>query len=584
MKALQYLNKYFVKYKWRLLLGILITILSKILTLKIPNFVGDSLNVVEDYQLGKITELSEVKSILFTNILLIVGVTLLGGFFTFLMRQTIIVMSRLIEFDLKNEIYQQYQRLSLNFYKQNRTGDLMNRISEDVSKVRMYFGPAIMYSLNMLVSFAVGFTQMYAISPKLTLYTMIPFPVLSVSVFVLSKQINKRSTVVQQYLSKLTTFNQEFFSGINVVKSYAIESAVIKNFDTLADASKDKNINLYKVQALFFPLMILLIGISNIIVLYVGGTLYINEEIQVGAIGAFVMYVNILTWPVAVVGWVTSMVQQAEASQERINEFLEQVPEIENANEEETAIEGDIEFNHVSLTYEDTNITALKDVSFRVEKGETLAILGKTGSGKSSIINLVSRLYDTTGGTVLMDGKDIKACNLYDIRNQIGFVPQEPFLFSDTIENNIKFGKEDATEEEIIEAAKNAVIHDNIIDFKQGYKTILGERGVTLSGGQKQRTSIARAIIKDPKILIFDDCLSAVDTETEERILSNLERVSSDKTTIIISHRVSSAKNADKIIVLNEGRIIQQGVHNQLVKQEGYYKELYEQQLLEKEI
>ncbi|WP_440122229.1 ABC transporter ATP-binding protein [Tenacibaculum sp. Ill] len=584
MKALQYLNKYFVKYKWRLLLGILITILSKILTLKIPDFVGDSLNVVEDYQLGKIAELSEVKSILFKNILLIIGVTLLGGFFTFLMRQTIIVMSRLIEFDLKNEIYQQYQRLSLNFYKQNRTGDLMNRISEDVSKVRMYFGPAIMYSLNMLVSFAVGFTQMYAISPKLTLYTMIPFPVLSVSVFVLSRQINKRSTVVQQYLSKLTTFNQEFFSGINVVKSYAIESAVIKNFDTLADASKDKNINLYKVQALFFPLMILLIGISNIIVLYVGGTLYINGEIQVGAIGAFVMYVNILTWPVAVVGWVTSMVQQAEASQERINEFLEQVPEIKNTNEEETVIEGEIEFKHVSLTYEDTNITALKDVSFKVEKGETLAILGKTGSGKSSIINLVSRLYDTTEGTVLMDGKDIKTCNLYDIRNQIGFVPQEPFLFSDTIENNIKFGKEDATEEEIIEAAKNAVIHDNIIDFKQGYKTILGERGVTLSGGQKQRTSIARAIIKDPKILIFDDCLSAVDTETEERILSNLERVSSDKTTIIISHRVSSAKNADKIIVLDNGKIIQQGVHNQLVKQEGYYKELYEQQLLEKEI
>ncbi|MCG7502896.1 ABC transporter ATP-binding protein/permease [Tenacibaculum sp. Mcav3-52] len=584
MKALQYLNKYFVKYKWRLLLGVFITVLAKIFTLKVPNYVLTSLNVVEDYQLGKITEISEVKSILFTNILLIVGVTLLGGFFTFLMRQTIIVMSRLIEFDLKNEIYQQYQRLSLNFYKQNRTGDLMNRISEDVSKVRMYFGPAIMYSLNMLVSFAVGFTQMYAISPKLTLYTMIPFPVLSVSVFILSKQINKRSTVVQQYLSKLTTFNQEFFSGINVVKSYAIESAVINNFDTLADASKDKNINLYKVQALFFPLMILLIGISNIIVLYVGGTLYINEEIKVGAIGAFVMYVNILTWPVAVVGWVTSMVQQAEASQERINEFLEQVPEIENANEGETIIEGDIEFNHVSLVYEDTNITALKDVSFKVEKGETLAILGKTGSGKSSIINLVSRLYDTTGGTVLMDGKDIKTCNLYDIRNQIGFVPQEPFLFSDTIENNIKFGKEDATEEEIIEAAKNAVIHDNIIDFKQGYKTILGERGVTLSGGQKQRTSIARAIIKDPKILIFDDCLSAVDTETEEKILSNLERVSSDKTTIIISHRVSSAKNADKIIILDEGKIIQQGVHNQLVKEKGYYKDLYEQQLLEKEI
>ncbi|CAM1339760.1 ABC transporter ATP-binding protein [Tenacibaculum aestuarii] len=584
MKALQHLNKYFIKYKWRLLLGVFITVLAKIFTLRIPDFVGDSLNVVEDYQLGKITELSEVKSILLNNILLIIGVTLLGGFFTFLMRQTIIVMSRMIEFDLKNEIYQQYQRLSLNFYKQNRTGDLMNRISEDVSKVRMYVGPSIMYSLNMLVSFVIGFTQMYAISPKLTLYTMIPFPVLSVSIFVLSKQINKRSTIVQQYLSKLTTFNQEFFSGINVVKSYAIEDAVIKNFDDLADANKEKNIDLYKVQALFFPLMILLIGISNIIVLYVGGTLYINGEIQVGAIGAFVMYVNILTWPVAVVGWVTSMIQQAEASQERINEFLQHVPEIQNRNEGTTEVEGEIEFKHVSLTYEDTDITALKDVSFKVDKGETLAILGKTGSGKSTIINLISRLYDTTEGTVFIDGQDITTCNLYDVRNQIGFVPQEPFLFSDTIENNIKFGKEDATEEEIIEAAKNAVIHENIIDFKQGYKTILGERGVTLSGGQKQRTSIARAIIKDPKILIFDDCLSAVDTETEERILSNLERVSSDKTTIIISHRVSSAKNADKIIVLDDGKIIQQGVHNQLIKEKGYYKDLYEQQLLEKEI
>ncbi|CAM1349533.1 ABC transporter ATP-binding protein [Tenacibaculum crassostreae] len=584
MKALQHLNKYFLKYKWRLLLGIFITVLAKIFMLRIPDLVGDSLNVVEDYQLGKITELSEVKDILLNNILLIIGVTLLGGFFTFLMRQTIIVMSRMIEFDLKNEIYQQYQRLSLNFYKQNRTGDLMNRISEDVSKVRMYVGPSIMYSLNMLVSFIIGFTQMYAISPKLTLYTMIPFPVLSVSVFILSKQINKRSTIVQQYLSKLTTFNQEFFSGINIVKSYAIEKEVIKNFDELADLNKEKNIDLYKVQALFFPLMILLIGISNIIVLYVGGTLYINGEIQVGAIGAFIMYVNILTWPVAVVGWVTSMVQQAEASQERINEFLQHVPEIQNINSKETEVQGEIEFKNVSLTYEDTNIKALKDISFKVEKGETLAVLGKTGSGKSSIINLISRLYDTTSGTVLIDGEDITTCNLYDVRNQIGFVPQEPFLFSDTIENNIKFGKGDATEEEIIEAAKNAVIHENIIDFKEGYKTILGERGVTLSGGQKQRTSIARAIIKNPKILIFDDCLSAVDTETEERILSNLERVSSDKTTIIISHRVSSAKNADKIIVLDDGKIVQQGVHNQLIKEKGYYKELYEQQLLEKEI
>ncbi|WP_233860929.1 ABC transporter ATP-binding protein [Tenacibaculum piscium] len=584
MKSLKYLNKYFIKYKWRLLLGVLITILAKVLTLKIPDFVGNSLNVVEDYRLGKVTDLSEVKSVLFDNIMLIIGVTLLGGFFTFLMRQTIIVMSRMIEFDLKNEIYQQYQRLSTNFYKNNRTGDLMNRISEDVSKVRMYFGPAIMYSLNMLISLVIGFSQMYAISPTLTFYTMLPFPILSVSIFVLSKQINKRSTIVQQYLSKLTTFTQEFFSGINVVKSYAIEPQVIASFDEIANQSKEKNIDLYKIQALFFPLMILLIGISNIIVLYIGGKQYIAGEIQLGAIGAFIMYVNILTWPVAVVGWVTSMVQQAEASQQRINEFLEQVPEISNTTNTHTDIKGKIEFKNVSLTYDDTNITALKNVNLIIEKGETLAILGKTGSGKSTIINLIARLYDATEGEVLIDGKNIKECNLYDVRNQLGFVPQDPFLFSDTLENNIKFGKENATEQEIIEASKNAVIHDNIIGFKNGYQTILGERGVTLSGGQKQRTAIARAIIKNPKVLIFDDCLSAVDTQTESQILTNLENVSSDKTTIIISHRVSSAKNADKIIVLDSGRIVQQGVHNQLIKVSGYYKTLYEQQLLEKEL
>ncbi|MBE7687640.1 ABC transporter ATP-binding protein/permease [Tenacibaculum finnmarkense genomovar ulcerans] len=584
MKSLKYLNKYFVKYKWRLLLGTLITVLAKILTLKIPDFVGNSLNIVEDYQLGKVTTLSEVKTVLFKNIMLIIGVTLLGGFFTFFMRQTIIVTSRMIEFDLKNEIYQQYQRLSTNFYKKNRTGDLMNRISEDVSKVRMYFGPAIMYTLNMIISLIVGFSQMYEISPTLTLYTMIPFPILSVSVFVLSKQINKRSTVVQEYLSKLTTFNQEFFSGINVVKSYAIEQEVIVSFDEIANKSKDKNIELHKVQALFFPLMILLIGISNILVLYIGGQQYIAGEIQLGAIAAFIMYVNILTWPVAVVGWVTSTVQQAAASQERINEFLEQVPEIRNNTNTATEIQGKIEFKDVCLTYDDTNITALNNVNLVIEKGETLAILGTTGSGKSTIINLIARLYDVSKGAVLIDGKNIKDCNLYDVRNQIGFVPQDPFLFSDSLENNIKFGKENATKQEIIQAAKNAVIHDNIINFKNGYQTVLGERGVTLSGGQKQRTAIARAIIKTPKILIFDDCLSAVDTETEQQILSNLDRISKDKTSIIISHSVSSVKNADKIIVLDAGKVIQQGVHNQLIKVVGYYKELYEQQLLEKEM
>lgn len=584
MKALQYLNKYFSKYKWRIIIGLLITILSKLLALQVPRIIGNSFNIVEDYLDNKISDLASVKHELLMNVLIIIGVALLSGFFTFLMRQTIIVTSRLIEFDLKNEIYQQYQKLSLNFYKKNRTGDLMNRISEDVSKVRMYVGPAIMYTMNMIVLFAVGFTQMLQVDKQLTLYTLIPFPLLSISIFILSKVIHKRSTIVQQYLSKLTTFNQEFFSGIDVVKSYGIERSIIKDFDVISDESKEKNIDLQKANALFFPLMILLIGISNLIVIYIGGLRYINGEIQSGVIIEFIMYVNILTWPVAVVGWVTSMVQQAEASQARINEFLDEVPEIQNTNNNPTPIKGKVTFKDVSFTYEDTNITALKNIDLTVEAGETLAILGNTGSGKSTIIELISRLYDVTKGVILIDDTPITEANLYDIRSQIGFVPQDPFLFSDTIGNNIKFGKEEATKDEIIDAAKNAVVHNNIVEFTNGYDTILGERGVTLSGGQKQRVSIARAIIKNPKILIFDDCLSAVDTETEEKILSNLEKVSKNKTTFIISHRVSSAKNADKIIVLDDGRIAQQGTHNQLIETEGYYKNLYEQQLLEKEI
>jgi ATP-binding cassette subfamily B multidrug efflux pump len=583
LKALQYLNKYFSKYKWRILIGLLITILSKLLALQVPKIIGESFNVVEDYLKDKTIDVASVKKELLINVLIIIGVALLSGFFTFLMRQTLIVTSRLIEFDLKNEIYQQYQKLSLNFYKKNRTGDLMNRISDDVSKVRMYVGPAVMYTMNMIVLFAVGFTQMVQVDLKLTLYTLLPFPLLSISIFFLSKVIHKRSTIVQEYLSELTTFNQEFFSGINVVKSYGIEKLIIKDFDKISDMSKEKNIHLQKANALFFPLMLFLIGISNLIVIYVGGNQYINGEIQSGVIIEFIMYVNILTWPVAVVGWVTSMVQQAEASQARINEFLDQVPEIKNESETSTEIHGKVTFKDVTFTYDDTNITALKNINLTVNPGETLAILGNTGSGKSTIIELISRLYDTTKGTILLDDKPIEQGNLNDIRSQIGFVPQDPFLFSDTIGNNIKFGKEDATEDEIIEAAKNAVVHDNIIEFTNGYNTILGERGVTLSGGQKQRVSIARAIIKNPKILIFDDCLSAVDTETEEKILSNLEKVSKNKTTFIISHRVSSAKNADKIIVLEEGEIVQQGTHNQLLTQEGYYKNLYEQQLLEKE-
>lgn len=584
MKALKYLNKYFLKYKFRFLAGLLITVFSKLLTLQIPGIIRNSLNAVEDYQKGKITELAAVKEELFFNIIIIIGVAIVGGFFTFLMRQKIIVTSRLIEFDLKNEIYNQYQRLSLNFYKKNRTGDLMNRISEDVSKIRMYVGPAVMYTTNMMVLFIVGFTQMARVDATLTLYTLLPFPILSVSVFLLSRVIHKRSAIVQQYLSKLTTFNQEFFSGINVVKSYGIESSIIKDFDRIADLSKEKNIDLNKANAFFFPLMILLIGISNLIVIYIGGQQYINGEIQIGTIVEFILYVNILTWPVAIVGWVTSMVQQAEASQLRINEFLEQVPEIKNNNTSHFNLQGEVTFKNVTLTYDDTEITALKNINFTVKSGETVALLGKTGSGKTSIINLISRLYDSSEGLILIDGTPIKETNLDELRNQIGFVPQDPFLFSDTIENNIKFGMEEATKAEIIDAAKNAVVHENIIDFTNGYKTILGERGVTLSGGQKQRVSIARAIVKSPSILIFDDCLSAVDTETEEKILSNLNKFSKNKTTFIISHRVSSAKNADKIIILNKGIIEQEGTHNQLINIDGYYKELYDQQLLEKDL
>lgn len=584
MKALQYLNKYFLKYKFRLLVGIVITIGSKVLALQVPQLIRESVNVAEDYKNGIITDLVFVKSELLNNILLIIGVALLSGFFTFLMRQTIIVTSRLIEFDLKNEIYQQYQRLSLNFYKKNRTGDLMNRISEDVSKVRMYFGPAVMYTMNMLVLFVVAIIKMYNIDPTLTNYTLLPLPILSVSIYILSRVINKRSTIVQQYLSKLTANAQETFSGISILKSYGIEYKAMVEFDELANTSKEKNIDLFKAQALFFPSMILLIGLSNILVIYVGGLRYIAGTISLGVIAEFIMYVNMLTWPVAVVGWVTSMIQQAEASQKRINEFLEHEPEIKNNCLKPTKIVGNIEFKNVSFTYDDTNITALKNVSFKLQDGKTLAILGNTGSGKTTIINLIARLYNINSGKILINNTSIEKLNLDNLRQNIGFVPQEAFLFSDTLKNNIKFGDENASDEKIEQAAKNAYIHHNIVDFNQGYNTYVGERGVTLSGGQKQRISIARAIIKEPEILIFDDCLSAVDTETEEIILSNLHRVSKNKTTIIVSHRISSIKNADSILILENGKIIQKGTHNELVNIDGYYKELYKQQLLEKEI
>jgi ATP-binding cassette, subfamily B, multidrug efflux pump len=591
MKELRYLNKYFIKYKYSFSLGILITIIAQIFSLFTPKLISKSLNAIEKFdKLPKADQASKViiasyHQDLIHNVLLIIATTIVAGFLTFLMRQTLIVMSRHVEFDLKNEVFRQYENLSQNFYKQNRTGDLMNRISEDVSKVRMYVGPAVMYTINTFIRFAIVIIYMYNVSPLLTLYTILPLPILSYCIFKLSSEINKRSTIFQQYLSKVSSFSQEIFSGIRVIKAYSLENQHQNNMIALADESKSKSLNLAKVQSLFGPLMIALIGISNLVVIYFGGMMYIKGTIQnIGTIAEFILYVNMLTWPVASLGWVSSMIQEAEASQKRLNEFLKIKPEIKNKNENASDIQGSISFENVSYTYEDTNIQALKNVTFTVKKGETLAILGKTGSGKSTILSLISRLYDVTDGRITIDQNEISTLNLNDLRNNIGIVPQDAFLFSDTIKNNIKFGNRNATDEQVIEAAQNAVVHDNIMAFNKQYDTILGERGITLSGGQKQRVSIARAIIKNPAILLFDDCLSAVDTETEETILNNLFEICKDKTTIIVSHRVSSAKNADKIIILEDGKIIQQGSHNQLINQDGYYAALYLKQLSEKEL
>ena len=584
MKELQYLNKYFVKYKYRFLLGIVITIIAQIFALYTPKLISKSFKAIEESH--KITGAVDlIKNGLIENVILIIGATIIAGFLTFLMRQTLIVMSRHVEFDLKNEIFKQYENLDQNFYKKSRTGDLMNRISEDVGKVRMYVGPAVMYTINTIIRFGIVIIYMYNVSPRLTLYTLLPLPILSYIIFKLSVEINKRSTIFQLYLSKISSFTQEVFSGIRVIKAYSLEKQNQINITNLANESKEKSMSLAIVQSLFGPLMITLIGVSNLVVIYFGGMMYINGTIKsIGTIAEFILYVNMLTWPVASIGWVSSMIQEAEASQKRINEFLKIQPEIKNNTTEHSKINGEIEFKNVSFTYDDTNIKALNAVSFNVNKGETLAILGKTGSGKSSILSLITRLYDVKIGEILVDGNVLSKINLSDLRNSIGIVPQDAFLFSDSIKNNIKFGKENASDEEVIKAAKKAVVHENIIQFNKQYETILGERGITLSGGQKQRVSIARAIIKNPQIVLLDDCLSAVDTETEEQILNNLLEFTKDKTTIIVSHRVSSVKNADKIIILDEGKILQQGSHNQLVNQEGYYKELYFKQLSEKEL
>ena len=583
MKALQYINKFFYKYRGRLIVGLLITAIATVFRIVVPAKIGDSIDSIKAYITGSVSY-SDLTDLLAWDIGMIIGAALLSGFFTFLMRQTIIVVSRNIEYDLKNEVFAQYQRLSLSFYKRNRTGDLMNRISEDVGKVRMYAGPALMYSTTTITLFIVAISYMFYTAPTLTLYAVAPLPLLSIGIYKLSIAIHQRSTIVQKYLSELTTFTQERFSGISVIKAYSLEDRTQSEFEVLANTSKEKNIDLTKVQALFFPLMLLLIGLSNVLVVYIGGKQYIEGLIDFGTIVEFLIYVNMLTWPVAIVGWVSSMVQQAEASQKRINEFLDQKPEIVNQSSEHRLVKGHVVFDKVSFTYPDTGIKALDEVSFSVGPGETLAIIGHTGAGKSTVLELIARLYDVEEGHYLLDELPAQHHHLDDLRGAIGYVPQDAFLFSESIADNIRFGFKEATLQEIERAAKTAFVHHNIEGFDKGYDTILGERGITLSGGQKQRVSIARAIIKNPKILLLDDCLSAVDTETEEAILNNLAQVKQQKTTIIVSHRVSTVKNATKILVMDRGRIIQQGAHNELIKNKGYYKELYEKQLLEKEL
>lgn len=584
MKELQYLNKYFIKYKFRFLIGITITIASQIFSLYTPKLISKSITAIENFNKnGGSSEL--IKNQLFQNIMWILITTLIAGALRFLMRQTLIVMSRHVEFDLKNEIFKHYEVLDQKFYKQNRTGDLMNRISEDVAKVRQYVGPALMYTINTLISFIVVIIYMFNVSPILTLYTVVPLPILAFIIFKLSKEINTRSTLFQNYLSTVFNFTQEIFSGIRVVKAYTLEKQYSKSLNAIAAESKSKSLDLARVQSLLGPLMIALIGTSNLVVIYFGGMMYINGTIKsIGTIAEFILYVNMLTWPVTSIGWVSSLIQEAEASQKRINAFLKIEPAIKNKRSEKSNIQGEIEFEGVTFTYEETQIKAINNLTFKVKKGETLAILGSTGSGKSTVLNLITRLYDVDKGTIKIDGICIANLNLSDLRNCVGFVPQDAFLFSDSIKNNIKFGNELATDEAIVNVAKEAMVHDNIIAFKNQYETILGERGITLSGGQKQRVSIARALLKSPKILLLDDCLSAVDTETEEQILNNLSRITKDKTTIIVSHRVSSIKNANYIIVLDQGQIIEEGTHTQLINIGGYYADLYLKQLSEKDL
>jgi ATP-binding cassette subfamily B multidrug efflux pump len=595
MKSLFHLNKYFYKYKYKLIIGIIFVVISNLFAILPAQVVRYALDLVIDniktYNLLHGFKSQDVFKASFNWSVLLFGaiivlMALLKGVFMFFMRQTIIVVSRLIEYDLKNEIFEHYQKLSLSFYRKNNTGDLMARISEDVSRVRMYIGPAIMYTVNLIVLSVLIIYTMLKINVELTLYVLTPLPILALCIYYVSNMINKKSERVQQKLSSMSTFVQEAFSGIRVIKAYTREENSIKEFEAESEDYKVKSMNLVKTNGFFAPAMLLLIGLSTLITIYVGGRQVIAGKITIGNIAEFIIYVTMLTFPVATLGWVTSLVQRAAASQTRINEFLQIKSDITSPNVASENINGNVVFSNVSFIYPDSGIVALKDVSFTLEAGKSVAILGKTGSGKSTIANLVTRMYDTTTGSITIDGKAINTINLNSLRSQIGYVPQDVFLFSDTISNNISFGIKNTNTintELIHQAAKDAAVYSNIIELPDGFNTRIGERGITLSGGQKQRISIARAIIKEPKILIFDDCLSAVDTQTEEEILRNLRRIMQGRSSIIISHRISSVKNADHIIVLDEGKIVEEGRHNDLMEVKGIYFELYEKQLLEEE-
>lgn len=592
MKALKHLNKYFKKYKWMLILGILFIAISNYFAVLSPSLVGDSIDDIANSIDELKTPNADRESIIdkamwgalwFAGLFMIYA--LLKGLFLFFTRQTIIVMSRYIEYDLKHEIFNKYQQLSLSFYRKNNTGDLMNRISEDVSRVRMYLGPAVMYITNLVILGIMIIYKMISINPELTLYVLTPLPLMGIIIFFVSKTINLKSDRVQSQQSVLTTHAQETFSGIRVIKTFGKEESIRQDFHKESELYKKNVLSLIRTESLFHPVIALLIGLSTILTVYIGCLQYYDGGIPKGTFSEFVIYINMLTWPFATVGWVSSLIQQASASQNRINEFLTTTPDIVNENVSPDSIVGSIEFKNVSFVYPESGIHALNDVSFKIEPGETLAIVGKTGSGKSTIAALVARLFDATDGEIKIDNRPIKSINLDVLRSEIGYVPQDVFLFSDTIANNIAFGLKDhqTSKERIEQAAKDADVLQNILEFKEQFETIVGERGITLSGGQKQRISIARAIIREPKILLFDDCLSAVDTETEDAILGNLKRIMKGKSSLIISHRISTVKHADKILVLKNGSVIEHGTHQSLIDQHGYYFDLHRKQLLEEE-